>query len=436
MINKRVTRFVGFTMLLATFGCGGPETPTPTQPTGSPPAVSVVSPQRKSLKRVVEQPGTIMAYEETELFARLPGYVRLPRDTDGKLLSDIGHKVRGPKLDASGKEEEPGEVLAELMVPELEEEANQKRALVLQAQADVEQASKALAAATANITTTEAVVLEAKALQERWESESKRVAALAGRGILDLQVKDETMNQYKAAGAKVLATEAAVLKAKADRDKAQADEKSAKARIGVAQAEQRRLEALLTYSKIRAPYDGVLTRRKVNTGDFVQPGGKGEWLFTVARLDPVRVVVSVPEADADVVLDKGEVKLTIPALSNTAVSETITRTSWALEPGSRTLRAEIDLANKNGRLRPGMYVYARITGPLPEAWTLPTSAVVKQGDGMVCFLVQGGKTVRTPVQVGRVDGSLIEVHKWQKPGSTTWEPWTGQEVVAVKAAGS
>jgi RND family efflux transporter MFP subunit len=397
--------------------------------------VEVVSPQRKSLRRVVEQPGAVQAYEETHLFARVPGYVRLEQEADGRIRFDIGRPVRGPKYDADGKVVEPGEVLAELVVPELEEEVSLKKATTRQVAAEVEQARKALAAAEANIATMEAAVVEAKALVERWDSESKRIAGIAKTGILDIQVREETHYQFKAAGARQLSAEAAVRKARADRDKAAADVQATEARGDVARADALRAEAMLGYAKIRAPYDGVVAARKVDNGDLVQPAGKG-WLFTVARLDPVRVVVAVPEADAGLVQEKSPVKLSIRAAQAQPFEGTVTRTSWVLEPGSRTLRVEIDLPNKERRLRPGMYVYAQIINPLPEAWTLPASAVVKQGDAMVCYLVEEGKAVRTPVQVGRGDGQFFEVVKRQKPGTPpAWEAFTGKEPVAARAAG-
>jgi multidrug efflux pump subunit AcrA (membrane-fusion protein) len=175
----------------------------------------------------------------------------------------------------------------------------------------------------------------------------------------------------------------------------------------------------------------------VNTGDFVHPpAGKGEWLFKVARLDPVRVVVEVPEADAGLVREKSEVKLNVQAARGPSLSGTVTRTSWALEPGARTLRVEVDLPNKEGLLRPGMYVHAEITNRLAEDWSLPASALAKQGNETFCFLIEGGKAVRTPVQVGRSDGQHTAVLKLQKPGATpSWVDWTGKEEVAARTTG-
>jgi HlyD family secretion protein len=434
------TRLVALAVAMITAaGCTSSSAPPgPSVSASPPPTVGVVHPQRKALKRVVEQPGTIQAYEETMLFARVPGYVRLSYDREGRIIHDIGRIIRGPRFDSSAKIiVEPGEVLAEIEVPELEQRTNLKKALIRQAEADVEQAQKAAVSAEAQIATMESTIVEARALKERWESEAKRFASLTRSGTIDEQSRDETLNQFKAAGARVLSTEAAVRKAKADRDKALADVRSAEARVDVAKADAMEADAMLGYATIRAPFDGVVTWRKVNTGDFVQPnGGQGDWLFRVARLDPVRVVVAVPEADAELANEKSEVKLTIQALSGPNVNGTVARTSWSLEPSARTLRTEIDLPNKDGRLRPGMYVYAQIITQLAGGWALPTAAVTKQGDATVCFVVEGGKALRTPVQIGRSDGQFVEVLKRQQAGSpTTWVEFTGNEAVADRATG-
>jgi HlyD family secretion protein len=425
--------------LFASVGCQqapAPQDAAPGHPTVA--TVAGVHPQWQSLRRVVEQPGSIQAYEETELFARVPGHVRLFQDSQGRLIHDIGREIRGPKYDPAGKEVvEAGEVLAELVVPELVQETNQKKALVRQAEAEVEQANKALASARAMIAVADATVTEAQALYDRWESESKRMAGLVRNGVVDAQSRDETLNQFRAAGGRLASTRATVDKARADRDRAEADHKAAKSRVDVVKAEALRSEAMLGYAQIRAPYDGVVTSRKVSNGKFVQPAsGQGDWLFKVARRDPVRVVIAVPEADAELVREKAEVKLAIQELNGETLSGPVARTSWALEPGPRTLRVEIDLPNKASRLRPGMYVHAQIINQLPERWTLPTSAVVKQGDATVCFLIDGDKVVRTPVQLGRSDGQFVQVLKRQKPGASgEWEELTKNDLFAGRAAG-
>jgi len=413
-------------------GCGRRVEPTTPGADATPAATKVhlVRPEWKSVARVVQQPGTVAAYEETQLHARVAGYI-------SKIHVDIGQRVTGPRHDAQGKETAPGQILAEISVPELEQETKQKQALTLEAEAEVEQAKKAVTSAEAAIAIAEAAVIEARAQRDRWSSESKRVAKLVEGGTLDVQTRDETINQAKATEARVLASEAAVRKAKADRDKMQADVRAAEAHVGVAKADALRAQAMLAYSKIRAPYDGIVTIRKVHTGNLVQPsGGKGEWLFSVARLDPVRVVMAVPEVDAELVEEGAKVALDIRAAQRTPLRGSVSRVSWSLDQGARTLRTEIDMPNKDGRLRPGMYAYAKIESQCPGCWTLPASAVVKQGDAMVCFVVADGKAARTPVQLGRSDGILVEVLKWQSTASpAAWQDWTGKELVADPAAG-
>ena len=225
------------------YGCGhSVATPQVGAPAvAAPVKVSSISPQRKSLLRVVEQPGTVLAHEETQLFARVPGYVK-------RVHVDLGQDVHGPKRDSLGKEIEPGQLLAEIAVPELEEETNQKKALVRLADAEVEQSRKLLSAAEANIAMMEAMVVEAKALYGRWESESKRIGKMVASGTIDPQAHDETLHQFKAAAAHVLSAEAAVLKAKADRDKAIADVGASAAHVDVMKADSSRSLAMLGYA--------------------------------------------------------------------------------------------------------------------------------------------------------------------------------------------
>lgn len=422
-------------------GCTNSPLAAPPKATPKQAIVSVVKPERKSLRRTVEQPGTVRAYEETPIFARLAGFVQ-------KVHVDIGDQVRGPKYDAKGNEVEPGQLLAEVAIPEMIEEARQKEALVRQAEVEVEQAKKTLLTAEANILTATALVREAEAGLEkaqgnhdRWKSESERFARLFAQRVVDEQARDETLNQFRSAAAarkeakaRIASAQAGETKSRAGRDKAEVDVRVADARLQVVRAESARLQALLRYTKLRAPYDGVITRRRIDTGHFLQPAGNNrpeDAVFVVVRLDKVRVFVEVPETDAPLVKDGAEAKVAIQALKRGEFSGKVSRTSWALEPGARTLRTEIDLPNEERRLRPGMYAYARIFARLPEGWVLPTAALAKQGDTVVCFQLANGKAVRTPVQTGRSDGDSIEVLKKQRPGSSVWTDWTGEEEVAA-----
>ena len=420
-------------------GCARPPAPPPAAaPAAAAPAVAVVKPERRAIKRVVEQPGTVQASEETELFAKLPGFVKA-------VAGDPAHKGRPIDI---GSRVKAGQVLAELAIPEVVEEAKSKEALVAQAAAEIEQARKAQAAAEAGVASAQAMVAEARAglsrtqaLYDRWQSEFNRVTGLVQGGVIDSQTRDETQNQFRAAeasraeaAAKVTTADAAVRKAQADRDKAAADVTAAEARQDVAKSEVRRLGALLGYTKITAPYDGVVTRRAIDTGDFLHADGAKRGVFTVARLDPVRVVVQVPEADAGLVREGLPVKVVVQALGGPDLTGTVARTSWSLEPGSRTLRTEVDLPNPDGKVRPGMYVYARVAAELPEAWAVPAAAVGKAGDDPVVYLAENGKAVRVTVQGVRGDGQFTQVRRYKRPGASDWTEFTGSEAVATPAA--
>jgi multidrug resistance efflux pump len=404
--------------------------------------VSVVKLEMRPVKRVVEQPGTVQAFEETALFARLTGYV-------GTLADDPDKKAHPPhdrRIDR-GSRVKKGQLLAELSVPDLGEELKQKEALVRQAAAEVVQAEKsrlsadaAVAVAVEMVTEAEAGVSRAEALYTRWQSEANRIAGLVKGGVIDVQTRDETQNQFKAAEAarneataRVGSARAEVKRAEANRDKAGADVDAAKARLDVARANVGEVNARLGYLKIIAPFDGVVTRRAVNTGDLVSAAEK-QPLFSVARTDPVRVVVQVPEADAGLVAEGQDVRVVVPGVPGMTTAGKVSRTSWSLEPGSRTLWTEVDLPNEKGLVRPGMYVTTRLSVELPAGWAAPAAAVGKVGEESVVYLAEGGKAVRVSVQLGRGDGQYTQVRRYKRPGATDWTDVTGSESVVTNAA--
>ena len=214
--------------------------------------------------------------------------------------------------------------------------------------------------------------------------------------------------------------EAKVETSQARLKEAEAKKKKAEVDIGAAKADRDRLSALLSYTRITAPYDGVVTRRNINTDDFVQPptGGKGEPLYVVERRDKMRIVVEVPEADASWVAKNAPARIRVQALGWQEFSGQVARTSYSISRSARTLVAEIDLVNRQDRLRPGMYVVATITGEHAAALALPVSAVATQGDvtqgyQRYCYVVRDGKAERTLVQVGLGDGNFVEVLRKQ-----------------------
>lgn len=427
--------------LFPVVGCNR-KPPTTGGATPAAPKISVVKPEQRPIKRMIEQPGTVQAFEETALFAKLPGYV-------DRIELDPNKKDRAPhdrQIDI-GSQVTKDQVLAVLAIPELDEEWKEKLALVKQAEAEIIQAQKAAEAATAGVAAAEAEVSvaaagvdRAQALYERWQKEVDRIAKLVGGGVGDNQTLDETRNQLKAAeagrkeaAARLTSTQSAVKKAVADEAKAAADVAAAKAKLEVAKASVGRLNALRGYMAIKAPFDGVVTRRTVNTRDFVT-GTEKAGLFSVARIDPVRVVVQVPEADAELVAVGQDIQIAIQALPGQEQKGKVIRTSWSLEPGSRTLRTELDLRNEKGIFRPGMYVHAKLSAELPAAWSVPAEAVGKVSDESVVYLVEGGKAVRVVVQLIKGDSQFTQIRRYKRPGAKDWTDVTGNEQIASPAA--
>jgi multidrug efflux pump subunit AcrA (membrane-fusion protein) len=407
-------------------GCGQPSKGSPTTPAESAagpavPSVHVVKPERATLRRTVRQPGAIQAFEQTPIYPKIPGYVQ-------KWHVDIG--------DAVGA----GQLLAELYVPEMVEELKQKQSMVKQSQEAFAVAKAHVATAAALVQEAQAGLQRAAANRERWQREYERLSKLAG-SVIDAQVKDETWNQFQGAAAGYEEAKARVETAKATWEQFKSEQHKAAADIAVAEADGQRYAALVAYARLTAPFKGVVTRRNINTGDFVQPptAGKGEPLYVVQQRDVVRIFVEVPETDAPWVHKGAAARIRVQALGGQEFTGSVVRTSYALDRTTRTLLAEVDLPNPEDRLRPGMYAFAAITAEHPNALTLPASAVVTQGDitqgfQTFCFLVADGKVRRTVIEVGVRDGQRVEVLKKQVTrttpgGGTGWESFTGEERV-------
>jgi HlyD family secretion protein len=416
--------------LLATGGCNPPDKSAATNGAAKDAktfAVTFAKPQRELIRRIVAQPGQIKAFEQTPIYPKIAGYVL-------KWNVDIGDQV------------DEGKVLAELYVPEMVQELKQKEAAVQQGQKALEVAKGRAATAAAYVEEVKAGLQRAEANRERWQIEYARMSKLAG-SVIDVQSKDEAWNQYQSAKAGEDEVKAKVSTARATWEEAKAMQEKALADIAVAEADRERVSALLDYAKLMAPFKGVVTRRNINTGDFVQPptAGKGEPLFVVERQDVVRVFVAVPEAEAAWVRKGSKATIKVQALQGQQFDGDVVRTANSLDPSTRTLLVEIDLPNKQDLLRPGLYAYATISAQ-HEGLTVPASAVVTQGDATSgyqswCFLEKDGKLSRVVVELGVRQGPRVQVLRKQvkaaSPGEpAVWQDFSGEENVVQQNVGS
>jgi multidrug efflux pump subunit AcrA (membrane-fusion protein) len=398
--------------------------------------LTVVMPRRVTLHKTVAQPGSIQAYEQTPVYTKIAGFV-------GKWLKDAGDEVKA------------GEVLAELWVPEMEVEVNQKAARVAEAEAEVVQSKQSLAAAESAVSSAEAKVrleeaarLRAKAEWERARAQYQGLTKVGKKGVVNREVLDESRYSFEAAEAGVAEVEARVQAAsalldetRAKRGKAGADVTVADSRLRVAKENKTYAETLLKYATVTAPYAGVVTHRNVDTGALVQAatGAKGEPLFVVARTKKMRIFVEVPEVDAGWVKVGDAARVRVQVLRGETFPGKVSRTSWSLDRTSRTLLGQIDLDNPEGVLRPNMYAHVILDVELPNVLALPKSAVVTQGDvsrgyETYCYRVEDNKAKRLPVEVGYRDDRNVEVlRKQTRPAQdgqpARWEPLTGQEQI-------
>ncbi len=241
----------------------------------------------------------------------------------------------------------------------------------------------------------------------------------------------------------------------ADLEKAKVDVDVAGASLDVAKANEKRVEALFGYTKLLAPYDGIVVLRNVNTGDFVLPAtgdpsaaialGRpvaGQGLANLRRCADGHRACLRRRARAGRELHRqrsGEAgrrsanvtkgNVLVSAYKTTEIPGHVTRSSWALNFTSRTLRAEIDLHNPDSRLLPGMYAYGRVVFDKKNATVLPTATVTEIGNQVSCYLYTDGKAVVTPIETGVRAGEWIEVLQKQVDGK--WSAFDGKEDVIL-----
>ncbi len=425
--------------LLSLAGCGH-AAPAASQ-TGSvaPTEVSVQSPIQRTIRYTVEQPGRIEPFEQTPLYTKIAGYVRT-------VHVEIGNRV------------EKGDLLVELDVPELVEAHHGKEALVVQARLGIAQAEQSVRVIEASLATARADVEVSRAAQEkavatlqRWQSEYKRIEQLFRDKIVNEQGRDEIRNQtrsaeaaQKEADARIRAAEAALEESRARLAKTQADRDAARNHLKVAESDERQSLAMVGYSRLTAPFDGVVADRQVHTAVDFLPAATGsttgEPLLVVVRTDKVRVFVEVPEADAVRVSEGNPGRIRVQTLNDREFEGTVSGLSWSLNPTQRTLKTEIDLENPHGILRPGMYVHALIDIEHPDAWVIPSSAILIRDGATFCYEARDGKTHRLPLKLGLNDGKSVEISKIQvaprTPGDRpTWVNPTGKEEIVVTRPG-
>ncbi|MBM3881992.1 MAG: efflux RND transporter periplasmic adaptor subunit [Verrucomicrobia bacterium] len=198
-------------------------------------------------------------------------------------------------------------------------------------------------------------------------------------------------------------------------DNAEARLAVARACVGTAQAEVERAELLLGYSRIAAPFHGVVTARFVDPGAFIPAATAGSAaqtaaILTVMDFDVVRAQVALPEAEAALANVGQPIKLSVDGLPGKTFTGQLSRISYALDEATRTMLVEADLANPGRLLRPGMYASVKVgVEKHADALLVPAAALVLEKANAFVFVAAGGQAKKTAVKQGFNDGVNAEI---------------------------
>lgn len=187
----------------------------------------------------------------------------------------------------------------------------------------------------------------------------------------------------------------------------------AKANLDAADANVRRLEQLESFKHVYAPFSGVLTKRTVDPGMLINAGsaGTGRQLFDLARVDPLRVYISVPQNYAPAIRVGIEATVTMQEYPGQKFKGTVVRTAESIDPITRTLLTEVDVPNKDGHLLPGSYgeVHFR-AGINAQKITVPVNSMLFRQEGpRVAVVGSDGKVQLRPIAIGRDYGATLEI---------------------------
>ncbi len=185
------------------------------------------------------------------------------------------------------------------------------------------------------------------------------------------------------------------------------------ANLAAADANVRRLEQLESFKNVYAPFSGVLTRRNVDPGALINSGAgvAGKELFDIARVDPLRVYVSVPQAYASNIKAGMKATVTLQEFPGEKFLGTVARTADSIDPATRTLNTEVDVPNKDSKLLPGSFGQVHFaTGTMVPRITVPVNAMLFRAEGpQVAVVDKNDKVHLRPITIGRDFGATLEI---------------------------
>lgn len=353
-------------------------------------SVNVITPRRATGATKVELPGSVVAQNQTTIYARSTGYLR-------RWYADIGDRVRA------------GQLLAEIDSPDTDQQVLQAKAELVQAQANVSQTRANLAKSVSDLKQARANLLIARQSWERWQ-------VLVKQGAVPQQDADTKYATYQANLASVEAAQNTI-------NSDSANIKAAQANAYASQANFQRNTVLQSYKKVIAPFAGVITARNVNTGVLISAGNgntstsntntsnSNSSLYTIAAYDNLKVNVSVPQSLSQSLETGQTAQITVRELPQRVFTGKVVRTSNAIDPTTRTLLTQLEVHNSDATLRPGMYANVRFAiNRANPPFVVPDSALVVNAGGTQVATVTKDHTVHyQKVAVGRDYGTEVEI---------------------------
>ena len=338
----------------------------------------------------VQLPATIRPWQSATLSARVSGYLK-------EWKVDLGGRVQA------------GDLLAEIETPELDQELAQGIALANEAKAAVEQAKAELNEAEADVQAGEADLGRARAEVNLARIQLARREKLLATKAVSQEEFDTWFKEVETRNADVMAAEAELARRQANIGTRTAVIEVREATAKSSLANVSRLQELQSFQRIYAPFSGVVTRRDAEVGMLITAGK--EPLFTIEDMSRVRVQVQVPQTYAMQTRVGANTTVGLPEEASAEMGAVVTRTANAVDPITRTMLAEIELENREGRWQPGSYAQVRIAiAANDSSWTIPTNTLQMRVDGPHVVVVDeaNGLEVR-PVELGRDLGDRIMV---------------------------
>ena len=390
---------IGFlTLMMAAIGAacsGAGQKPQAQAAQGATPAqaptVTITAVESRELNRQIRLPGELQAYQDTALYAKVPGFVEV-------INVDRGSVVR------------KGQLLARLRAPELDTQRGEAEAKVRAAQSQRVEAQSKVSGIRAQRLEAEAKLAADEATYQRMKAASATPGVVAGN---DLEIAQRAVE----------AGRARIQLWNENEKAAQAQVKALEENEGALREAARSSQNIGEYLRITAPFDGVITERNVHKGSLASPSSSpsNPPMLRLQQVSRLRLVVPVPEANVSGVALGAKISFTVPAFPGETFNGVVQRVSNALNEKTRTMPVELDVNNANRRLAPGMFpeVIWPVSRPRPSMF-VPPSAVATTTERTFVIRIRDGVTewvdVKRGASMSENGKDLVEVFGDLSPG--------------------